>query len=262
MWSLLDERMRRIMAANEARLIGYGGVARVSRVYGLSRCYCEGSPGREKISCRVESSVWRWPKESVERDPKLLYALERLIEPDTLGDPESPLRWVCKSTRSLSVELSAQDHSISHVKVSQLLHAQQYSLQSNRKTEGGEDHTDRDGQFRHINRRVKEALAMGKPVISVDTKKKELLGNYKNAGKQWRPSKQPRKVNGYDFADPSVPRAYPYGVFDMRRNCGFVNVGRIMIRAHLPWLQFAAGSDMRTTAVSWSRGIAHHSGRG
>ena len=228
-WSLLDERMRRIMAANEARLIGYGGVSRVSRVYGLSRkAIAKGVREiREKISLspgRIRRSG-AGRKSLVERDPKLLYALERLIEPDTLGDPESPLRWVCKSTRSLSVELSAQDHSISHVKVSQLLHAQQYSLQSNRKTEEGEDHPDRDAQFRHINRRVKEALAMGKPVISVDTKKKELLGNYKNAGKQWRPSKQPRKVNGYDFADPSVPRAYPYGVFDMRRNCGFVNVG-------------------------------------
>jgi hypothetical protein len=123
------------------------------------------------------------------------------------------------------VELSAQNHSISHVKVSELLHDQQYSLQSNRKMEEGEDHPDRDAQFRHINRRVKKALVIGQPVISVDTKKKELLGNYKNAGKQWRASKHPLKVNGYDFAAPSVPRAYPYGVYDMRRNRGFVNVG-------------------------------------
>jgi len=193
----------------------------------------ESARSGRRLVCRRAGFVGRAAvrKSLVERDPKLLRALERLIEPDTLGDPESPLRWVCKSTRTLSVELSAQNHSISHVKVAQLLHDQQYSLQSNRKTEEGEDHPDRDAQFRHINRRVKAALAMGKPVISVDTKKKELLGNYKNAGKQWRPSKQPRKVNGYDFADPSVPRAYPYGVYDLRQNRGFVNVGRIMIRA-------------------------------
>ena len=228
-WPLLDERMRRIMAANEAGLLGYGGVSAVSRICGLSRkAITKGIREiREKV-CLSPGRI-RQPgagrKNLVERDPKLLGALERLIEPDTLGDPESPLRWVCKSTRTLSVELSAQNHPISHVKVSQLLHDQQYSLQSNRKTEEGEDHPDRDAQFRHINRRVKKALAMGKPVVSVDTKKKELLGNYKNAGRQWRPSKQPVEVNGYDFANPSVPRAYPYGVYDMRRNRGFVNVG-------------------------------------
>lgn len=228
-WSLLDERMRRIMAANEARLIGYGGVSSISRACGLSRkAIAKGIREiREKV-CLSPGRIRRpgaGRKSVVERDPKLLHALERLIEPDTLGDPESPLRWVCKSTRTLSVELSEQNHSISHVKVSQILHAQQYSLQSNRKTEEGEDHPDRDAQFRHINRRVKEAIALGKPVISVDTKKKELLGNYKHAGKQWRHSKQPIKVNGHDFADPSVPRAYPYGVYDMRQNRGFVNVG-------------------------------------
>jgi hypothetical protein len=228
-WPLLDERMRRILAANEARLIGYGGVSQLSRVCGLSRKAI--TKGKREIQERVCLSPGRirrlgaGRKNLVERDPKLLGALERLIEPDTLGDPESPLRWVCKSTRSLSVELSAQNHPISHVKVSQLLHDQQYSLQSNRKTEEGEDHPDRDAQFRYINRRVKEALAMGKPVVSVDTKKKELLGNYRNAGRQWRPSKQPVKVNMYDFPNPSVPRAYPYGVYDMRRNRGFVNVG-------------------------------------
>ena len=228
-WSLFDERMRRIMAANEARLIGYGGVSRISRAYGLSRkASAKGVREiREKVG--LPPGRIRRPgagrKSLVERDPKLLRALERLIEPDTLGDPESPLRWVCKSTRTLSVELSAQNHAISPVKVAQLLHDQKYSLQSNRQTEEGEDHPDRDAQFRHINRRVKAALALGQPVISGDTKKKEWLGNYKNAGKQWRPSKQPCKVNGYDFADLSVPRAYPYGVYDLRQNRGFVNIG-------------------------------------
>ena len=123
-------------------------------------------------------------------DPHLLVALDRLIEPDTRGDPESPLRWVCKSTRALAAELGRQRHPISHVKVAQLLHDQHYSLQSTRKTEEGADHPDRDAQFRHINASVKKALAAGLPVMSVDTKKKELVGNYANAGQQWRPAKQ------------------------------------------------------------------------
>ncbi len=138
---------------------------------------------------------------------------------------ESPLRWLCKSTRSLSVELGRQRHPISHSKVAQLLHQQNYSLQSNRKTEEGEDNPDRDAQFRHINKQVKEALKEGRPVISVDTKKKELVGNYENKGQQWRPAKQPVKVNGHDFPDPTVPRAFPYGIYDVGQNAGFVNVG-------------------------------------
>ena len=122
-------------------------------------------------------------------DPRLPAALERLIDPETRGDPESPLRWICKSTRTLAAQLTRQKHPISHVKVAQLLNGQGYSLQSNRKTEEGEDHPDRDAQFRHINTQVKRALAKGTPVISVDTKKKELLGNYDNSGQQWLPAK-------------------------------------------------------------------------
>ncbi len=121
-------------------------------------------------------------------------ALERLIEPETRGDPESPLRWTCKSTRTLAAQLTRHKHPISHMKVAQLLHEQDYSLQSNRKTEEGGDHPDRDAQFRHINTQVKRALAKGTPVISVDTKKKELVGNYKNGGQQWLPAKKPVKV--------------------------------------------------------------------
>jgi hypothetical protein len=124
----------------------------------------------------------------------LLVALDRLIEPDTLGDPESPLRWVCKSTRVLAAELSRHGHPISHVKVAQLLHQQHYSLQGTRKTEEGADHPDRDAQFRHINARAKKALAAGVPVLSADTKKKELVGNYANAGRQWRPRRQALRV--------------------------------------------------------------------
>jgi hypothetical protein len=158
-------------------------------------------------------------------DPQLADALDEMIAGATRGDPESPLRWVCKSTRALAAELSQQGHPVSHMRVAQLLHEQHYSLQSNRKLEEGEDHPDRDAQFEHINRCVKRALAAGWPVISVDTKKKELVGNYANGGQQWRVAKQPRPVKGHDFAGPEVPRAYPYGIFDLGRNTGFVNVG-------------------------------------
>ena len=228
LWLLLDERSRRLMAANEARSLGYGGISRVRRACGLSRKaiakgmreIADGStmPGRIRRSGAGRKNI-------VVRDPKLLASLERLIEPETRGDPESPLRWICKSTRTLAAQLTGQKHPVSHEKVAQLLRDQNYSLQSNRKTEEGADHPDRDAQFRHINAQVKRALARGMPVISVDTKKKELLGNYDNGGKQWLPAKKPVKVNGHDFPSPDVPRAYPYGIYDLARNTGFVNVG-------------------------------------
>jgi len=147
------------------------------------------------------------------------------VDPLSRGDPESPLRWTCKSTRTLAAELTSQNHAISHEKVAQLLRQMDYSLQGNRKTEEGNDHPDRDEQFEYINEQVRRALAAGRPVISVDTKKKELVGNYENKGQQWRKSKSPQKVNGHDFPGPSVPRAYPYGIYDLARNRGFVNVG-------------------------------------
>ena len=159
------------------------------------------------------------------RDPDLPHDLESLVEPLTRGDPESPLRWTCKSTRTLAIELTAQSHPISHEKVAQLLRAMDYSLQSNRKTEEGEDHPDRDKQFQYINEQVRRALSAGRPVISVDTKKKELIGNFENKGRQWRAAKSPEEVNGHDFPSPTVPRAYPYGIYDVGRNRGFVNVG-------------------------------------
>ena len=164
-------------------------------------------------------------KDITRRDPGVVEALDRLIEPEVRGDPESPLRWICKSTRTLAAELSRQKHPISHARFAQLLHDQNYSLQSNRKTEEGQDHPDRDAQFRHINSRVKSALKAGLPVISVDTKKKELLGNYENGGQKWLPAKQPIHVSGHDFPNPEVPRAFPYGIYDLGRNAGFVNVG-------------------------------------
>jgi hypothetical protein len=228
LWPLLDERSRRLMAANEARVLGYGGIAKVRRACGLSRKaiakgireIADGSPMPGRIR---RSGAGR--KNIVVRDPKLLTSLERLIEPETRGDPESPLRWICKSTRTLAAHRTKQKHPVSHEKVAQLLRDQNYSLQSNRKTEEGADHPDRDAQFRHINAQVKRALAKGMPVISVDTKKKELLGNYDNGGKQWLPAKKPVKVNGHDFPSPDVPRAYPYGIYDLAHNTGFVNVG-------------------------------------
>ena len=158
-------------------------------------------------------------------DPGLLGRLEELVDPLSRGDPQSPLRWTVKSTRVLASELTASGRSISHEKVAQLLRQMDFSLQSNRKIEEGADHPDRDAQFRHINAAVRRALAEGQPVISVDTKKKELIGNFVNGGKQWKNSKSPRRVNTYDFPDASVPRAYPYGIYDLGRNTGFVNIG-------------------------------------
>jgi hypothetical protein len=228
-WLMLDERTRRLMAASEALVLPYGGVSRVHRACGLSRNAI--AKGMREIQNGATLETGRVRRHGAGRraltvdDPQLLVALDRLIEPDTLGDPESPLRWVCKSTRALAVEMSRQRHPISHVKLAQLLHEQHYSLQGTRKTEEGADHPDRDAQFRYINARVKHALAAGIPVLSVDTKKKELVGNYANAGRQWRGVGQAPRVQGHDFPRPEVPRAYPYGIYDIGRNAGFVNVG-------------------------------------
>ncbi len=228
-WGLLDERARRLVAANEAQSLGYGGVRAVQRACGLSRVTI--TKGMREIAEGVplpEGRVRRagaGRKSITERDPELLSALDRLIEPGTRGDPETPLRWICKSTRTLARELTREHHPICAVKVGHLLHDQHFSLQSNRKTEEGANHPDRDAQFRYINEQVKTALREGVPVISVDTKKKELIGNYVNNGRQWREAKAPIKVNGHDFPSPDVPRAYPYGIYDIGRNTGFVNVG-------------------------------------
>ena len=226
---LLDERARRLVAANEAMALGYGGISKVWRASGLSRkAIAKGIQEIREGASLPPGRIRRagaGRKRITEQDPKLLDTLSDLIEPETRGDPESPLRWICKSTRAVAERLSEEGHPISHVKVGQLLHDQGYSLQSNRKTEEGADHPDRDAQFRFINKQVKRALAAGVPVISVDTKKKELVGNYVNGGQQWLPAKLPRKVLGHDFPHPDVPRAYPYGIYDLGRNTGFVNVG-------------------------------------
>jgi hypothetical protein len=228
-WSLLDERTRRLMAANEAQAMGRGGISMVSRACGLSRKSISKGITEIQAGKALAPGRIRRPgagrKKITEHDPRLVDALERLIDPDTRGDPETPLRWTCKSTRILAAHLTRQRHPVSHMKVAQLLHEEGYSLQGNRKTEEGDDHPDRDAQFRHINAQVQRTLAKGSPVISVDTKKKELVGNYANGGRKWRREKSPLKVQGHDFPGPDVPRAYPYGVYDIDRNRGFVNVG-------------------------------------
>ncbi len=217
-----------MMAANEAVQEGYGGISRISRACGLSRVTIAKGV-RELEEHPVAAGRIRRPGAGrhplVVRDPDLPRAREALVEPLARGDPQSPLRWTCKSTRTLAAELARQQHPVSHEKVAQFLREMEYSLQGNRKTEEGTDHPDRDAQFQYINDHVRRAVAAGRPVISVDTKKKELVGNYENQGRQWRKSQSPARVKSHDFPDPSVPRAYPYGVYDLARNQGFVNVG-------------------------------------
>lgn len=249
-WPHLNERSRRMLAAAEAVQLGYGGVSLVSQACGLSRVTV--TKGIEELGKPA------LPQERIRRhgggrksltvlDPQLPEFLEDLVEPLARGDPESPLRWTCKSTRTLARELAKQRRPISHEKVAQLLRKMDYSLQGNRKTEEGKDHPDRDAQFRHINEQVRSALAQGWPVISVDTKKKELVGNFDNRGRQWRPAGEAQRVRGHDFPDPSVPRAYPYGIYDLGRNRGFVNVG--------------TDHDTATFAVASIRGWWRHEGR-
>ncbi len=228
-WPLLDERTRRLMAASEAMALGYGGVSLARRACGLSRkAIANGVREIVEGSALLAGRIRRpgaGRKPITVSDPRIVDTLEAMIAHQTRGDPESPLRWICKSTRAIAKALGRRRHPVSHATVAQLLHGLHYSLQSNRKTEEGQDHPDRDAQFRHINAAVKRCLARRSPVISVDTKKKELIGNYANAGQQWRPAKQPRPVRGHDFPTPDVPRAYPYGIYDVGRNTGFVNVG-------------------------------------
>ena len=228
LWPHLDERSRRMLAASEAQQYGRGGVSAVSRVCGLSRVTITKGvrelqeaplpPGRVRRTGGGRPSL-------IVQDPDLLDRLETLVDPLTRGDPESPLRWTVKSTRTLARELRGHHHPISHEKVAQLLRVLNYSLQGNRKTEEGAAHPDRDAQFGYINTQVQRALAAGRPVISVDTKKKELIGNDQNAGRPWRPTRSPRLVAGHDFPSPEVPRASPYGIYDIGRNRGFVNMG-------------------------------------
>ncbi len=228
LWPHLDERARRLFAASEARDLGHGGVSQVSRACGLSRVTI--TKGLRELdeaplpAGRVRRPGAGRPRSEV-RDPDLVERLDALVEPTSRGDPESPLRWTSKSTRALAGELTAAGHPVSHETVAQLLRHLEYSLQGTRKSEEGEQHPDRDAQFRFIQDEVRKALAAKRPVISVDTKKKELLGNYANAGRQWRPAQAPQRVQVHDFPTPEVPRAYPYGIYDLGHNTGFVNIG-------------------------------------
>jgi hypothetical protein len=230
----LDERQRRLFAAAEALALGRGGVSRVSRATGVSRptitlgCK-ELRAGRTAPRPVVCAARVRRPgagrKRVADADVTLRHDLETLIEPTTRGDPMSPLRWTCKSVRKLAAQLRRQGHATSHRMVAELLHEMKYSLQANRKTLEGRSHPDRNAQFEHIHRRVKTFQAQGQPVISVDTKKKELVGNFKNSGRELRRQGDPEPVNVHDFEDPELGKVAPYGVFDSTRNVGWVNVG-------------------------------------
>ena len=243
----MDERMRRQWAAAEARDQGWGGVSAVARATGLSRTTITAGLAELKLPARrrsVEASRVRRPgagRPSLTlTDPKLLTALEKLIEPVTRGDPESPLRWTCKSTRRLAEELTNQRHPVSSRTVAGLLHEAGYSLQANRKTREGSSHPDRNAQFQYINRQVRSFQNQSQPAISVDTKKKELVGNFKNGGREWRPKGKPAEVRVHDFQDPMLGKAIPYGVYDMVNNQGWVSVGIDHDTA-----QFAANSIRR-----------------
>jgi len=232
----LDERMRRLIAAAESDAIGYGGVSAVSRATGVSRrAITEGIKElrqRKKVrkSTPVSSRIRRegaGRKRSAEKDPGLLEDLDRLVDPATRGDPESPLRWTCKSVRRLAEELQREGHAVSYQTVAELLHALDYSLQANQKTLEGSQHADRDQQFEHINRKAQRYLKQGQPVISVDTKKKELVGDFKNAGREWQLNGEPEPVRVHDFEirQPDKGKVAPYGVYDLGRNVGWVSVG-------------------------------------
>jgi len=225
----LNERQRRVCLAVEARSLGRGGVARVARAAGVSRPTLQQGlrdvAGPLAAPERVRQPGGGRKKLGV-GDPALLTALEALVDPDSRGDPMSPLRWTCKSTRQLAAALQAQGHPVSYRTVARLLQQLEYSLQAPRKVLEGGDHPDRDAQFDYLNAQVTAALAAGQPVVSVDAKKKELVGPYKNGGREWQPQGQPEAVNVYDFVDKRVGKAIPYGIYDVGRNAGWVNVGQ------------------------------------
>jgi hypothetical protein len=225
----LNERARRIWAATEAREIGRGGIALVARATKISYSTIVRGLHELKSGASTSSGRVRRPgggrKTSLAKDPSLLSDLDALVEPTASGDPQSPLRWTSKSVRMLAAHLRDDGHAVSHQLVSELLAGAGYSLQGNRKTREGTNHPDRDDQFRYINRLVREFQRNGEPVISVDTKKKELVGDFKNAGKQWRPKQSPDLVRVHDFIIQEKGKAIPYGVYDLTRNTGWVSVG-------------------------------------
>ena len=225
----LDERQRRLVAAAEARYLGHGGVSRVARASGLTRPTIHKAL-QEGVLPAIEPGRIRRPgagrKKLCDLDRDLEADLEKLVSPDSRGDPMSPLRWTCKSARQLASTLQEQGHRVSEHVVRDLLHAAGYSLQANAKTLEGKQHPDRDAQFRYLNEQVRTFLQEEQPVVSVDAKKKELVGVFKNAGSEWQPRGQPERVNVHDFPDPTLGKAIPYGIYDVGRNTGWVSVGR------------------------------------
>jgi Rhodopirellula transposase DDE domain len=228
----MDERMRRVWAAAEAKALGRGGISAVSLATGLTRKtirsgLCEHQ--EQLVSGEAPAQRVRRPgggrKRVTEQDVRLLADLESLVDPQTRGDPQSPLRWTCKSTSKLALELQAMGHAVGERTVARLLHRLDYSLQANRKVREGSSHPDRNQQFEHINAQTKAFQARRQPVISVDTKKKELVGDFKNGGREWQPSGQPEVVRVHDFVDKKLGKAIPYGVYDVTANAGWVSVG-------------------------------------
>src|SRR5215813_5150678 len=229
---LLDERTRRLWAAVEARAIGRGGITRVAEATGLSQTTMRA--GIQELASQSTSDTHNVTSERLRRpgggrrslvaqDPELLKALEALVEPVTRGEPMGPLRWTCKSAARLAMELQTQGHTVSERSINRLLHALGYSLQSNRKTLEGSQHPDRDAQFQHINQRVKTFQRQRQPVVSVDTKKKELIGQFRNGGREWAPKGEPALVEVHDFPDKELGKVIPYGVYDMATNTGWVS---------------------------------------
>ena len=225
----LDERTRRLWAAAESTTHGRGGISLVARASGISRraiavgvAELQKKPDRSQRARLPVRQKGGGRKKAALKDPQLLVDLEKLLEPVTRGDPQSPLRWTCKSVRNLADELRAQGHEVSHMLVADLLHDQKYSLQANRKTKEGSSHPDRNAQFEYINAKATEFLNSGRPAISVDAKKKEQVGEYKNGGREWRPKDQPESVQVHDFGK---QKDTPYGVYDLGQNTGWVSVG-------------------------------------
>jgi hypothetical protein len=225
----LDERQRRLWAAAEARSVGRGGIAATARATGIApdtirkgirELESGRGPGRGRVRRRGGGR-----KRATVNDPGLLRDLERLVDAGTRGDPELPLRWTSKSVRKLAGGLVELGHTVSYRTVARLLRQLGYSLQANRKTHEGADHRDRDAQFEHINQTAKAALAAGEPVISVDTKKKELVGSFKNGGREWAPAGKPVEVNTHDFPSQAEGKAIPYGIYDLANDEGWVSVG-------------------------------------
>ena len=233
MWPHLNELQRRALLGVEARELGWGGVSAVARAAGVSRSTVTIAVAELDRSPLAGEGRSRRPgagrKPATVKDPGLAAALDALVDPVTRGDPESPLRWTCKSTRQLAAALTGAGHPVSERTVAGLLHDAGYSLQANAKTTEGKHHPDRDGQFAHINDTVRRYRRSGDPVISVDTKKKELVGEtpgYKNNGREWQPAGNPVTVGVHDFPDPAMPKAVPYGIYDLAADTGWVSVGQ------------------------------------